>query len=44
MIVRILKLRLTKNQEQTLGTWLWNLTGVYNWGSRKIKLNADNGI
>ena len=44
MIVRILKLKLTKKQEQTLEQWLFNLTGVYNWGLRKIELNAQDKI
>jgi putative transposase len=44
MIVRTVKLRLTKSQESTLDEWLHNLTGVYNWGLRKIELNARDGI
>jgi putative transposase len=44
MIVRTLKLKLTHKQEQALEQWLWNLTGVYNWGIRKIELNAKNKI
>jgi len=44
MIVRTLKLRLTKKQEQTLEQWLFNLTGVYNWGLRKIELNSQDKI
>ena len=44
MIIRILKLRLTKNQEATLDGWLWNLTGVWNWAIRKIELDARDGV
>ena len=40
MIVRELKLKLTKNQITKLEEWLWCLTGVYNWTSRKIELDA----
>jgi transposase len=44
MIIRKLKLKLNKSQEQTLVSWLWNLTGVYNWGIRKIELDSQNKI
>ena len=44
MIVSTLKLRLNKKQEAALDGWLWNLTSVYNWGLRKIELNAQNNI
>lgn len=44
MIIRELKLKLNKTQEQTLNQWLWNLAGVYNWGIRQIELNAKNKI
>jgi transposase len=44
MIVRILKLKLNKTQETTLNQWLNNLTSVYNWGLKKIELNAKNKI
>ena len=44
MIVRELKLKLTVKQENILNEWLWILTGVYNWGSRKIKLDAKDSI
>jgi len=44
MIVRTLKLKLNKTQETTLNQWLNNLTGVYNWGFRKIECNAKNKI
>jgi len=43
MIVRTVKLKLTKTQESTLDSWLHNLTGVYNWGLRKIELNVGLG-
>ena len=42
MIQYKVKLKLTKTQEATLNQWLWNLTGVYNWAIRKIKLEANN--
>ena len=44
MITRELKLKLTKAQEKQLSTWLWNLTGIYNWAIKKIKLNAKDKI
>lgn len=44
MIISTLKLRLNKKQEVTLDGWLWNLTAVYNWGLRKIELNAQDKI
>jgi putative transposase len=44
MLVRELKLRLTKTQEAILNTWLWHLSGVYNWASRKIELDAKDKI
>lgn len=44
MIVRTLKLKLNKTQEKTLEQWLWHLTSVYNWGLRKIELNARDKI
>ncbi len=44
MIVRELKLKLNKGQEKTLGEWLSCLTSVYNWGLRKIELNARDRI
>jgi transposase len=44
MIIRKLKLKLNKTQELTLETWLWNLTGVYNWSIRKIELDSKNKI
>jgi len=44
MIVRTLKLRLSKSQEKQLEQWLWNLTGLYNWGLKKIEHDAKNKI
>ena len=44
MITRELKLRLTTKQKNLLNQWLFHLTGVYNWASRKIELNAQNKI
>jgi putative transposase len=40
MLQHQVKLKLTKTQEASLNQWLWNLTGVYNWAIRKIKLDA----
>lgn len=44
MLVRELKLKLNKKQEQTLNDWLICLSSVYNFGIRKIELNANNKI
>jgi len=44
MIQRQLKLRLNTSQEQQLTTWLFQLTGVWNWAIRKIGLDAQDGI
>ena len=44
MIIRQLKLKLTKKQEKQLNDWLWSLTGVYNWAIRKIELDAKDKI
>jgi len=44
MIVRTLKLKLNKTQESQLNSWLNNLTSIYNWGLRKIELNAKDKI
>jgi transposase len=44
VIARILKLKFTKSQESTLDTWLWNLTGVWNWAIKKIENDAKDGI
>ena len=44
MIIRILKIRPNKRQAVQLVTWLNILTGVYNWGIRKIELNAKDHI
>lgn len=42
MLVRELKLKLNKGQEEVLKEWLWHLTGVFNWASRKIELDAKD--
>jgi putative transposase len=42
MITRELKLKLNSSQEEKLNTWLWHLTGVYNFAIRKIKLDAND--
>lgn len=44
MIVRTLKLKLSKKQEVQLNQWLWNLTDVYNWAIRKIENDAKDKI
>jgi len=44
VIVRTLKLKLTKCQEATFNGWLWNLTAVWNWAIRKIELDAKDKI
>ena len=44
MVQYQLKLKLTKTQQKTLDSWLWNLTGVWNWAIRKIELDARDHI
>lgn len=44
MLVRELKLKPNKNQAIKLEEWLWCLTGVYNWTSRKIELDAKDKL
>lgn len=44
MIVRDLKLKLTKKQEAELDLWLWYLTGVYNFAIKKIGNDAKDHI
>jgi transposase len=44
MIQRQLKLRLTPSQAKQLDTWLFQLTGVWNWAIRKIEQDAKDGI
>lgn len=44
MIQCQVKLKLTDRQERQLDRWLWRLTGVYNWGVRKIEQDARDGI
>lgn len=43
MIVRELKLKLTKKQEATLEEWLWMLTGLHNWATKKLGADANDG-
>jgi transposase len=44
MIQRQLKLRLNAGQEAQLQTWLFQLTGVWNWAIRKIEQDGHDGI
>lgn len=44
MIVRTIKLRLTKTQEIEFNQWLWHLTGVYNFAIKKIGNDAQDKI
>jgi len=44
MIQTQLKLRLNAKQEQMCEQWLYHLTSVWNWGIRKIELNAKDKI
>lgn len=44
MLVRQIKLKLSKSEVGKLHYWLWTLTGVYNWAIRKIELDAKNKI
>jgi transposase len=44
MIQRQLKLRLNPSQEAQCNTWLFQLTGVWNWAIRKIELDANDGL
>ena len=44
MIQRQLKLRLNAAQEAQLQTWLFQLTGVWNWAIRKIEQDGHDGI
>lgn len=44
MIQCQLKLRLNTKQEQTCGQWLYHLTPIWNWGVRKVELNAKDKI
>jgi transposase len=44
MIQRQLKLRLNTSQESQLNTWLFQLTGVWNWAIRKIEQDTKDGI
>ena len=42
MLVRELKLRPSKQQETTLNEWLWQLTGVYNFGVKTLENKTLN--
>jgi IS605 OrfB family transposase len=44
MIIRELKLRPNKKLEEVVNTWLFQLSGVYNWGIRKIEQDAMDNI
>ena len=44
MIIRELKLKLNKKQIIQLNEWFNILTSIYNWGLRKIELNAKDKI
>ena len=44
MIVRTLKLKLTKAQEIKLDGWLWNLTGLYNFAAKRIGNDAQDKV
>lgn len=44
MIQVQVKLRLRPAQERLLERWLWRLTSVFNWASRKIELDAAVGV
>jgi len=44
MIVRTVKLKLTKAQEATLNQWLWHLTGLWNFAVKKIEHDAHDKV
>jgi Putative transposase DNA-binding domain len=44
VIQRQLKLRLSRAQETRLREWLWILTGAWNFASRRLELDAKDGI
>ena len=44
MVQRQPRLRPNKTQETHLQTWLWHLTGIWNWAIRKIEQDANDGI
>ncbi len=44
MLIRTLKLRLTKEQEEALDGWIWNLTGLYNFAIKRIENDAQDKI
>jgi putative transposase len=39
-----LKLRPNTKRDALLETWLWHLTGVWNWATRKIGQDAGDGV
>lgn len=43
MIHRQIKLRSSAKLEARLDDWLWMLTGVWNWGVRKVEQDAEGG-
>ncbi len=44
MLTRELKLKLNRKEEKILSDWLWHLSAIYNFGIRKVELNARNKI
>ena len=44
MLTRQLKLKLTKKQEKQLNDWFLSCSSIYNFGIRKIELNAQDKI
>jgi putative transposase len=44
MIQHQLKLKLNKEQVDTLNRWLWHLASVHNWAIRKIQLDARDSV
>jgi hypothetical protein len=44
MIVRTLKLQPNAGQEAKMCSWLWNLTGVYNFAIKKIENDAKDSV
>ena len=44
MIIRELKLKLTKKQEEKFNSYFWHLSSLYNFIIRKIELNAKDKI
>lgn len=44
MIIRTVKLKLTKIQEAMLVQWLWHLTGLWNFAVKKIEHDASDKV